>query len=327
MERTVLAMQALATNARIIILAVAVIGLGAWHLMGMRTMQSSAAAQEPDANGPLPMPELVDDRRQALGWPAAEPLVADRLNAWDVQPTAVSGGAPPSWIAAGSSAQDLARDPPDERALLDNVFAPERFVQVPMGAQSAGEPQEVDEVVARQDGLIAAAIAVPGAPASSAGDAGLPSDKLRAANEKAFYEQYLALAKDDVAALDRQAVTVLTPDGETARQVALLRALYGTDRAQSLEHFTKAMASLPDVSRPAGVSVPVFAAGFLARQTGDPAAVTLAERIAWNGHLNVSQEVRNAAATVLLSRATPADLQRYASYPGFTPPMQESGEP
>lgn len=322
-----MAMHALATNARIIILSIAVVGLGAWHLMGMRTEQPSAVAQERDANGPLPMPGLVDDRWQALGGSAAEPLGADRQNAWEVQPIAVSGGAPPSWIAAGSSAQDLAHDPPGERALLDNVFAPDRFVQAPMGGKSAGEPQEVDGVVARRDGLIAAAIAAPGAPAASAGDAGLPSANPRAANEKAFYEEYLALAKEDAAALDRQAVSVLTFDGEAARQVALLRALYGTDRAQSLEQFTKAMTSLPDVSRPAGVSVPVFAAGFLARQSGDPAAVTLAERIAWNGHLNVSQEVRNAAASVLLSRATPADLQRYASYPGFKPPLPESGEP
>ena len=319
-------MPALATNARIIILAAAVIGLGAWHLIGLPAVQPAAATRHPDANGPLPMPELVDDRRPAPGVAAAEPVVADRQVGWNVQSADVPGGSPPTWITAGSAVQDEVHDvQPSERALLDNVFAPDRFVQAPDRPAAGG--LEAEEDVAGQDRQVSATLVVPGSPAVSAGDASHPTDKPRSANEKAYYEEYLALAKEDAAALDRQAASVLVPDGEIARQVALLRALYGTDRARALDRFTKAMVSLPDVSRPSGVSVPVFAAGYLARQESDPAAVQLAERIAWNGYLHVSQEVRNAAANVLLSRATPADLQRYASYPGFKSPNPDAVEP
>lgn len=316
-------MRAQQSNARIIVLAAAVFGLGAWHLVGMRTARDPSL-QEVDAAGPLPSPEMVEGQQMAPGGLRSDPLVAGDQEGW-MQP-AVSGGSPPAWIAPGTAAQDQLHDPqPGGQGLLDNVFAPDRFVQAPQ-ARPDGSLLP-DEVVVGRNKPVSAAFAVPGAPGASTAESGKEPEKPRQANEKTYYDEYLALAKEDATALGLQVAAVLTPGGETARQVALLRVLYGTDRAQALDHFAKAMASLPDVSKPSGVSVPVFAAGFLARQSNDPAAVRLAERIAWGGHLNVSQEVRNAAANALLSRATPDDLQRYAAYPGFKPPMPESTEP
>jgi hypothetical protein len=315
-------MQALATHARIIVLAVAVIALGTWHLVGMRPAQASAAL-ELDTQSPLPMPELVNDQQTH---PRADPPAADDQGGWSPL-AAVTGGSQSSWLAVGSSDQDQDHVPPPVGSgVLDDVFAPDRLVRTPVESSSDVSLPD-NEAVPGRGRPVPPAFSAPAAPGASAAESRTEPEKPRQANEKAYYEEYLALAKEDATALGHQVAAVLTPDGETVRQVALLRVLYDTDRIQALDHFTKAMALLPDVSRPSGVSVPVFAVGFLARQSGDPAAVALAERIAWGGHLNVSQEVRNAAANALLAQATPEDLQRYAAYPGFKPPMPESAEP
>lgn len=312
-------MSALATHGRIFILAVAALALGTWHLVGLRQEQHAVGRWSEASGDPLPVPELVVRGETVPGAQVATP----RQDGWGMTSAAASSGAPAWNMPGGSVVQDPVQvGQAGDGRLLDDVFAPDRFAQAPAPAID-GSTLAADDFAAGGAKSVSAGFAAPGGPGGNAAE----PTKLRQANEKTYYEEYVALGKEDASALGRQAAIVLVPDGETARQVALLRALYDQDRSLALDHFSRAISILPDVSKASGVSVPFFAARFLARQVGDPAAVGLAERIAWNGHLNVSQDVRNAAASVLLSRATPDDLQRYATYPGFKPPMPEAPEP
>ena len=143
--------------------------------------------------------------------------------------------------------------------------------------------------------------------------------------EKLYFEEFRALATKDPQEFQRQADTVLAQEDDNSKKVALLRALYATDRQRSADYFVQAITTLPDVPVPNGASVPTFAVNFLCKPETDPALRVLGERIAWGGYLNVSPQLRAHAAESLLSTASEEDLQRYAQYPGFrnTTPVTE----
>jgi hypothetical protein len=110
---------------------------------------------------------------------------------------------------------------------------------------------------------------------------------------------------------------VLSGAVEDCRKVAVLRALYDTDQSRSLDFFARAISSLPDTSRPEGVSVPAFAVDFLGKRVSEPVVKDFVERMAWSGYLNLSPVLRHQAAKALVAAATPADLQRYSGYPDY----------
>ena len=229
-------------------------------------------------------------------------------------------GAGRSTMDGGTSASAVVREGAggwmsggDLTTTLDRVFAPDRTAYVPSTAAvpDAGPPVAAPAGQA-EDGSVPVVVGGGVAPAvartSEASSGASEAAHRREPTEDAYYQAFLAVARADVHELERQANAVLTSGGEDCRKVAVLRALYNADRSHAVDYFARAIATLPDVSRPEAVSVPAFAIDFLAKHASDPAARLVVERIASSESLNVPANLRQQAAAALKAQATPEDL-------------------
>ncbi len=160
-------------------------------------------------------------------------------------------------------------------------------------------------------------------PRPRATEAAPASVQHRGRNEKALHAEFLALAYKDDRELERQAEAILKADGDPSRQVALLRALFDTDRRRSLPFFVQAITSLPDRSRPEGVSVPAFAMDYLCKRVDEPVVRLTLERLAWGRDQAVPVGLRRVAADALIATATASEIERYSAYPDFRRPARQ----
>jgi hypothetical protein len=198
----------------------------------------------------------------------------------------------------------------------------------PVGARTAPAPApaagvDVEPERASADGVEAVRIPLAApvreesasrtAPRREANDAaGAPLlDERERARESEHYARFLAL---DAQGLEAQAARVLEGPGPDCEKVALLRALEssGSPRLHSwLEH---ALLRLPDVSGPAGDSVPGFALARLARSAAhDASARSALERVAF-GAPRAPERLRRLAVTAWACSATEDELWRLASH-------------
>jgi hypothetical protein len=287
-------------EARITALACVAIALAGWNLRSGFLQPGDTVEASQDA--PELRPELVE---YGLDPAAAEGAVGHQ-DARQDEPASM----PVAWQQAWNPVQAVDRTECSEVSFdqqMEVVFAPSRLSSQAwngVAGEAPGSPAGQAVVWGGGDTSAAARLDRGAEPAEA---------KARAVGEKACFEEFMTIARSDPGELERLAGSVLREEGNSFRKVALLRALYATDHVLALGHFARAISSLPDVSSAQGVSVPVFAAGFLARQTEDPVAKALTERIAWNGYLNVSPALRRSAAEALVVNASDADLQRYAS--------------
>lgn len=291
--------HAIRDNARIIVLAGATLLLGSWHVLNLDPEPASQPAPDPFSAGP-------ESERMS----AAVPSEASRET---ISPQGLPDATPAADQDRMWSGIDVhaAHEPAPERAynrILDTVFAPQRMDRDSVASSAAS----IDETVVSGFAMTGTASASQPHPTPTA-VADATSTRKHPGTEKAYYEEFIAVAKEDARELERQAAVVLREAGGTNKKVALLCALYSTDSSQALNYFVSAITTLPDVTTPQGVSVPVFAAGFLGKQANDPAAKALAERIAWTSYLDVSPELRRVAARAVLANASETDLRRYAA--------------
>ena len=314
------------TSPRFIVLTGATLLLGAWNVFGMPAESSAEVLSSEPAVDAV----AIDGHggSSATGSSGTTEAGAPRPDA-AVQEGVVRVSTSTGPRTEGEVSQ--ARPSLALGLLLDQVFGPERF-QPAVPVQVATNPTEPakPEVPASESAVLSAAKAGPAADASGAEPVvpdveKAPDARARPMTEKLYFEEFRALATKDPQEFQRQADTVLTQEGDNSKKVALLRALYATDRQRSADYFVQAITTLPDVPVPNGASVPTFAVNFLCKPETDPALRELGERIAWGGYLNVSPELRAHAAESLLATATEEDLRRYAQYPGFrnTTPVTE----
>lgn len=289
-------------------LVAVVVLVGVWILAG------GAQTDDPPTPALELRPELIGSGT-AMG--ASPELVADG------RPVSVADGAvaqPPApmlgWQGAGapSPARDQARPDLVFNLLLDRVFAPERMGSaVPaIAAGAAPERSDGDEVSGAGQAVARGGRSVPGDAAASVDPGAAPSRQ--AVTEREYHEAFLALGREDPEALARQADAALG-GSVNSQQVAVLRALYETDKARAAVYFLRAITTLPDRSQPSGVSVPAFALAFLCKRASDPDLRRTLEQVAVGA--NVPEALRRQALNGLIESASPEERMRYASYPGF----------
>lgn len=312
-------------NVRMVVLAGAAILLGSWNLIGWTT----DPVADPSSSGPSLEPEVIGAQASPSG--VKSDLRTMTGPSGPGQPAHDGGQMDPAAILVPASVRQerfLAGSEGAFAKTLDRVFAPDRVVGgAAVGTASAPRHGQTDQGSFDADGggrTAGAAFIASGG--GSGGGSGPPATDPgtdpqttahRLVTEKDYYEDYRALAKQDAGELERRAEAILKGNSESCQKVAMLRALYESDHVRALDHFTQAIATLPDRSRPEGASVPAFAVTFLGQQVNDPAVKGVVERIAWTGYLNVSPELQRQAADALLAKATEADLKRYASYPAY----------
>jgi hypothetical protein len=291
-------------------LSVAALGLATWGLVALFSpVRSQAVAGSPTTvvapSAPVLVPEIVQDRpavsrAAASGQPLATALLtAVHAAAHPASPTAA---APPISSAAASPAQ--------AEPLLDRIFAPERV----RPAAAAATPDGA---------VVALAAPPPPAPASAAPAAAeaAPATKdesdagLRVGTERAFYDEFTALGGKDASELRRKAEAVILGQSEDCMKVAMLRALWDTDPTQATPYFLRAITSVPDIPRVTGISVPAFAAQFLAQRASEPQVRTALERLVWSGSGTQPSAMQRQAAEALVATASEADLWRYSGNP------------
>lgn len=299
-------MGGLQPSARLIVLTGTSLLLAGWLVADVVAAPPAEAGSGPAAPGL--QPEMLGAAPAAAG---ATTATAGDASAPATAQVGGAAGVPAIGSAAIGVDEAKTWQSGEFSVLLDRIFAPERTSSAAMARGNAQAGQAASPGTEAHGG--AGGLAGP-APAATTHDVADPAAKARAASEGAYYRQFRALSPEE---LLRQADIVLSDGGEDYRTVAMLRALYDGDRAHALDYFTRAMATLPDRSRPEAVSVPAFAVGYLCKRLGDPGVQPLAERIAWTGYLNLSPELRQQAAAALLASASPADLERYAAYPSY----------
>jgi hypothetical protein len=304
---------------RLIILAGIVLLLAAWNAVDL-AFDPPRVGSAPVAGEPQPAALMIGQAGQAEPGPVRHDPIA---------PVAGTGSASPMIEVAPSADH---RSDGAYAQMLDRVFAPERL-------HGAAHAVPVDAATATASPAGASATSAPGAGVGSwsapPGAIGGPSAagtsaeaaseaKSRARSEKAWYEEFCALARRDPEEFERQATAALLSGAASPQTVAMLRAAYAQDPARSLDRFVQAMTTLPDQARPEAVSVPAFAIGFLCQRTTEPAVRALVERMAWMGYLNLPDDRRRLAQQSLIATASPAELQRYAAYPGYTAVLAET---
>lgn len=309
--------------ARTILLAGAVVVLGAWNALGLPL---GGEAGSPPV-GPMPAPEWVDAPGSIgvgnVTWTNTSPVLKE-----EAHDPAVPGVVAPRVGTTADPSSHRDSGPADGAFVqfLDRVFTVDQSGSIPMGGpRSAGLPTSLGLAPAKGDAepgtseFVAGGAVVPGTPGSPAVDPGTakPDARPKPVTEKMYYEDFLTLARTDPQELDRRADAVLRERGDETRQVALLRAMYDSDRTRALDRFIQAITFLPDQTRIGQASVPAFAVAYLGAKTNDPATKAVAERIAFTDYLNVSSDLRRSAAQALVANASDADLRRYADYPLF----------
>lgn len=301
-------------GSRIIILFVTALLLGSWNLIGWLSRPSAEVFPAETTHEPGLQAELIG---VGGSWLAAEPGSCNEIGSSD---TGMDAQGEPRIVRVDHlRAVEVVQKRLDNSyvSILDDVFAPSRFVrETSVGAASDLVQFAADLVVSEQgESGGASSTAEKFGIASPVID--LPDTKQRLETENTYHEVFLALASKDAEELLRRAEIVMKVEGEKCQQVAMLRALYEVDRRLALEYFGRAVFTLPNRSSPEGVSVPVFAMEFLSKRVTDPTVRMLLERIAWMANPNVSPDLRQHAARSLIATATEVDLQRYASYPGY----------
>lgn len=321
-------MRPFGTNAGTVALSGAVLLLGGWFAYGLLTEADGSALPE----GPALAPELivVDGPRAMPGIqhqdgqrPSAGQIAVSSVAVASVQSAAIRS------LDASVSSNPSVRAPAEFNAVLDRVFAPDRFksqgavvtptvaIEQDAGSATAGGADVFRPLQAR---AVLSAQARPATTATEVDDRDAPV-RVVAETEKAYHEAFVAVGKEDLQELTRQAATVLREDGEDCKKVAMLRTLYELDRAHAPDYFLQAITTLPDRKLTTGASVPAIAVNYLSTRSTDPAVLGTMERIAWGGAMNVTPELRRVAAEALVARASEADLVRYAStYPTFQAP-------
>ena len=300
-------------------------------------MQSTPSGQTAEllTVGPTLEPELVEVRTfpadlRTVARPGANGA-GFRQTAWDDQPTVSKAGQVQmlNHTAVGDSpTSSFGHERPGGAfaQLLDQVFGPDRFAgNPPMGKLDAVHSPEPNHTDGTGHGLAQAwrgdFVAGGQGVATAVGTLNTEVEKRevrrRQETEKAYHDEFSALAKIDVQELERRADVVLRGSGENCQQVAMLRVLYEVDQQRALGYFSQAISTLPDRSRPEGISVPAFAVDYLSRRVASPTVKVMVEQIAWMGYLNVSPDMRRKAAEALLATANSADMQRYVTLPGY----------
>jgi hypothetical protein len=299
----------------------AVLLLAGWFVYGLVTESGSDGAQL--VIDPGPEPELIG---VVVETPHTRSATAQNqsgsIQVRQDQSAAVGVAADMRPAAAGAAPGQV---PVAYAQLLDRVFAPDRVVR-PSAVHTVGSDghaaADTTAAVGPDGGSVmwGNVASARQAEASASGREAEVQDAVnrsRVQTEKAYHEEFVALAAKDAKEFEQQAFAVLREDGEDCKKVAMLRVLYDTDQTSALQHFNQVIATLPDRPRPEGDSVPAFAVGYLGKRLADPAVKGMLEQIACSRYGNLSANLQQIAAKALLTTATPSDLQRYAEYPVF----------